>query len=129
MNILILSIKQKHFDDIASGVKKIETREIRPNNFSRYCRYLHKGTEYINADDIPDDDADIEVVPVKYDAVKLLTGKYTGKRPYLIIEIKDSKVYFLKDENDEEMTYEIDGKTYIAAEIDYELGDVIEKSF
>lgn len=38
MNILTLIIKQKFFDEILSGKKTQEFREIRPNTQSKYCR-------------------------------------------------------------------------------------------
>jgi len=128
MNVLTLSIKQKYFDEIIAGTKTVETREIRPNNFKRYCRYLHDGKEYINAEDIPEDDKSIDVIPVKYDALKLLTGEYRGKRPYVVVEVKNAQVAFLDDEDGKEIVYEVDGKEYLAAVIDYELGKIIEKS-
>ena len=127
MKVLTLSIKQKYFDEILSGVKKTEVREIRPNNFARYCRYLHKGIEYVNIEGIPEDDNEIDIIPVKYDAIKLLTGEYKDKRPYIIIAVKDTKIYFLQDEKGEDVIYEVDGKEYIASEIEYELGEVIDK--
>jgi len=129
MNVLTLNIKQKYFDEIVAGIKKVETREIRPNNFRRYCRYLHEGQEYINDEDIPEDDSPVEVVPVKYDALKLITGEYKGKRPFVVVEVKDANVYFITDENGDNRTYEVNGKQYIMADIDYELGKIIEKSF
>jgi hypothetical protein len=37
-----------------------------------------------------DENVIIDVLPVKYDALKLLTGEYKGKRSYLIVEVKDA---------------------------------------
>ena len=129
MNILTLSIKQKYFDEIVAGTKKTETREIRPNNFKRYCRYVHDGKEYVDLDDIPDDENEIYITTVKYDALKLLTGEYKGKRPYIVVEVEDAEVVFITDESGNEITYEENGKEYVAAEIDYKLGKITEKSF
>ena len=129
MNVLTLSIKQKYFDEIVAGTKKVETREIRPNNFKRYCRYLHDGKEYTEIDDVPDDDKEVDVIPVKYDALKLLTGKYKGKRPYIVVEVKSAEVIFIVDENGKNRVYEVDGNEYLEAVIDYALGNIIEKSF
>lgn len=129
MNILTLSIRKKYFDEILAGTKKTETREVRPNNFKRYCRYLHKGVEYVDVNDIPDDNEDVAIVPVKYDALKLLTGEYKGKRPYMIVEVKGADTFFLTDENGEDISYEADGQIYMMTEVDYYLGNIIEKSF
>lgn len=132
MKILNISIKQKYFDEILAGTKTHEYREIRPNNGKRYFRYLHEGREYtpqVDNDQIPDDDKPIELVPVKYDAIKLLTGAYSGKRPYMIIEVKEATVVILTDENGDDIVYEwSDGKEYLAAEMDYTLGRIIEVS-
>ena len=62
------------------------------------------------------------------EVVNLLTGEYKGKRPYIIVECKGAKVYFLTDENGDDITYEYQGETYIASQIEYSLGKVLEKS-
>lgn len=65
--------------------------------------------------------------PIKYDAIKLLTGAYTSKRPYIIIEVKAAEVVILTDENGNDIVYEYQGEEYLAAQIDYTLGKVLEK--
>ena len=111
-----------------SGEKPTEIREIRHNNFVKYCRYLHDGKEYQNEDEIPEDDKEVDVVPVKYDALKLVTGAYKGERPYAIVEVLGAEIFVMTDENDEQIVYEVGGKEYIAAQIEYRLGKVIERS-
>ena len=128
MNVLTLSVKRKYFDEIVSGTKKTETREIRPNNFGRYCRYIHKGKEYTNIDDIPENNDNIDIAPVNYDAIKFLTGEYKGKRPYAVVEVENSEIVLLQDEAGNDIIYESDGKEYLAAEIEYTLGKITEKS-
>ena len=127
MKILTLSIKQKYFDEILSGKKTVETREIRPTNAKKYIKYECNGKEYDADEDLPEE-GDIDVKPIQYDAIKLLTGEYKGKRPYIIVECKGAKVYFLTDENGDDITYEYQGETYIASQIEYSLGKVLEKS-
>lgn len=128
MKILTLSIKQKYFDEILAGEKTHEYREIRPNNAKKYFRYETAGKLYENADDIPDGDDEVHLVPVKYDAIKFLTGAYSGKRPYAIVEVKDAEVVILVDEDGNDIEYEwTDGKVYLAAQMDYTLGKVLEK--
>jgi hypothetical protein len=128
MRILTLSIKQKYFDQILAGAKKDETREIRPNNFNKYCSYLYEDEKlYKNGDELPEGGF-IDIVPEKYDAIKFLTGEYKGKRPYIIAKVESEKIFLLQDENGEDVIYEwSDGKEYIAAEIDYKLGEIVEK--
>ena len=103
MKILTLSIKQKYFDEILSGKKTVETREIRPTNAKKYIKYECNGKEYDADEDLPEE-GDIDV-----------------KR-------KGAKVFFLTDENDNDITYEYKGETYIASQIEYNLGKVLEKS-
>ncbi len=118
MEILTLSIKQKFFDEILAGTKKQEFREIRPNSQSKYCELDEDG--YVK---------EIEGVlqPRKYDAIKFLTGEYKGKRPFIFVEVKDAKIELFEDENHELVTYTYQGEQYIAAQVVYDLGKVLEK--
>lgn len=97
MNILTLSIKQKYFDEILAGKKTHEYREIRPTNAKKYITYLCGGKEYPADAELPEE-GEIELKPIKYDAIKLLTGAYTGKRPYIIVEVKVAEAVILTDE-------------------------------
>lgn len=99
MNILTLSIKQKFFDEILSGKKDFERREIKPSNVENYVSFIVDGKEYEREEDIPDGDSEVMVKAKSYDKLKLVTGEYKGKRPYLIVEVKDARVEFLFDEN------------------------------
>lgn len=127
MNILTLSIKQRYFDEILSGKKTKETREIRPANAKKYIKYECGGKEYDADAELPEE-GDIDIKPIRYDAIKLLTGAYTGKRPYIVVECKGANVYLLTDENGNDITYEYKGEEYIASQIEYELGEIIEQS-
>lgn len=126
MNVLTLSIKQKYFDEILAGKKTHEYREIRPTNAKKYITYLCSGKEYKADEELPEE-GEIELKPIKYDAIKLLTGEYKGKRPYIIIEVKDAEAVILTDENGEDIVYEQNGEEYLAAQMDYTLGKVLEK--
>lgn len=126
MNVLTLSIKQKYFDEILVGKKTHEYREIRPTNAKKYITYLCGGKEYEVDEELPEE-GEIELKPIKYDAIKLLTGEYKGKRPYIIIEVKKAEAVILTDENGEDIVYEQNGEEYLAAQMDYTLGKIIEK--
>ena len=131
MKILTLSIKQKWFDEILAGKKTQEFREIRPTNAKKYIYYVLNGKQYANEDELPDESeeqGDIDVRPIKYDAIKFLTGAYTGKRPWALVEVKDAHVNLFCDENGNDIIYECDGKEYIAAQIVFDLGKVMDKS-
>lgn len=127
MKVLTLSIKQRYFDEILSGKKTQETREVRPTNAKRYIQYECDGKTYDADAELPGT-GDIDIKPVKYDAIKLLTGAYTGKRPYIVVECKGARVYLLTDENGKDITYTYKGEEYIASQIVYDLGRIIEKS-
>lgn len=130
MNVLTLSIKQKFFDEILAGTKRQEFRELTPKSSNKHILYVDSkdGKEYSNADDIPDGESQIDVKPIGYDALKLCTGAYKGKRPYIIVEIVKAEVEFFDDENGEPETYEYEGKEYLAAQIIYSLGNIIEQN-
>ena len=115
MNILTLSIKQKFFDEILSGKKGFERREIKPSNVENYVSFIVDGKEYEREEDIPDGDSEV-----------LVTGEYKGKRPYLIVEVKDARVEFLFDENGDFITGTEKGKEYAIAHIVFELGNIVE---
>lgn len=131
MKVLTLSIKQKWFDEIVAGKKTQEFREIRPSNSHKYIRYVLNGREYKNPEDMPseeDEPGEVTLSSVKYDAIKFLTGEYKGKRPYIVVEVKSEEIQILTDENDKEIELEEKGVKYIAAQIVYNLGKIIEKS-
>lgn len=125
MKILTLIIKQVYFDQIMAGTKKTETREIRAKGASKYIQYIDDaGNIYKKDTDIPEDvDADFE--PVKYDAIRFYVG-YNKDRDTALVEVKGAKVFISTDEDDKEIVYEYEGKEYLAAEIDYKLGKIIE---
>ncbi len=116
---LTLSIKQEFFDKILAGTKTIETREIRPNNTSKYCEVDEEGFV------VEDDNG---VVPLKYDTITFLTGAYVGKRPKAVVKVKSAKVLLLEDEETHELIILKDdkGEDYFAAVIEFKLGEIIE---
>jgi hypothetical protein len=118
MKNLTLSIKQIYFDQILSGEKNSEYRVIRPNNVGRYCQLDSNG-------DVIDIDGAIQ--PVKYDTITFYTGAYSGKRPKMVVAVKDAEVYLIEDENGELVKFEENGLEYYAAEIEYHLGEILEK--
>lgn len=131
MKVLTLSIKREWFDKILAGEKGHEYREIRPNNSKRYVKYVHKGKEYDldTYDQIPVDNEEPKIVCRKYDAIKFLTGAYSGKRPWALVEVKDANVDLFVDDDNEYICYEwTDGKEYVMSQIDYTLGKVLDKN-
>lgn len=126
MKILTLSIRQNYFDEIKAGKKTFETREIKPTTADKYIEYLFEGKRY-KEKQVTDDMQGVEVVPIKYDAIKFLTGAYEGTRPSMLVEVTGEEVFILTDEETgKDIIYEVDGMEYVAAEIVYSLGKIIE---
>ena len=128
MRILNLSIKRKFFDAILSGEKKTEAREIRPTNSQKYGYYENCGIKYDKFSEMPENliNDDLRFNAKKYDALKLFTGAYSEKRPYLVVEILAEKINLFKDDNDCYVKYEYDGSEYYMTQIVYDLGRIIE---
>lgn len=113
MNILTLQLKRIFFDQIVSGVKTEEYREIRPGNSSKYCIF-NENEELIG--------------PREYDQIKFITWAYNGERPFIIIDILKSEIVILTDENDKEILYTENGIEYIECEAIYTLGNIVFNS-
>ncbi|MEA4810814.1 hypothetical protein SDC9_49586 [bioreactor metagenome] len=127
MKVLQLIIKQQYFDEILAGTKKQEFREVKPTTSSKYITYVdEKGNRYLKDSDIPDD-VEVDIDVIKYDAIQFFVG-YHSDRDSALVEVLNSEFEIFVDENDQEITYEYKGETYIEAQMVYSLGRVIEKS-
>lgn len=126
MKILTLSIRQNYFDEIKAGTKKTETREIKPTTSSKHIEYLYKGKRYKESE-VTGEMVGVEAVPIKYNAIKFLTGAYSGTRPSMLVEVTGEEVFILTDEETgKDVVYEVEGMEYVAAEIVYTLGKILE---
>lgn len=112
MEILTLIIKQKFFDEILSGKKTQEFREIRPTTQKKYCQ-LDADGYCVEKDGV--------LQPKRYDAIQFFVG-YNKDRASALVEVKDAQIELFEDENH---TYQ--GEIYLAAQVVYDLGKVIEK--
>lgn len=117
MKILNLIIKKKFFDEIISGRKTQEFREIRPTTAKKYCELDEDGNCKM---------IDGVFMPRRYDAIRFCVG-YTKDRPTALIEVKDANIELFVDEKGNYIDYEINGKNYLAAQVVYDLGNVIEE--
>lgn len=120
MKILTLIIKQKYFDEILAGTKKVETREIRHNNFQKYCELDEEGFA------LYDEEQGI-FVPKKYDAIRFYVG-YKKDRANALVEVTGANIGIFVDEEGKEIVYEAQGEEFVASYIDYDLGKVLEKN-
>mgnify|MGYP000529652674 FL=1 len=64
MNVLTLQIKKDSFQSILKGEQDIEHRYVYPSNVTRYVYFEHDGKRYKRQEDIPNDDKDVDVVPI-----------------------------------------------------------------
>ncbi len=118
MEILQLIIKQKFFDEILAGKKKQEFREIRPNTQKKYCELDEEG--YCKEEDGI-------LIPRHYDAIRFYVG-YNRDRASALVEVKDARIELFEDENHNLIEYEYNGETYLAAQVVYDLGEILEKN-
>lgn len=112
MDILKLIIEQKWFDEIIKGAKKVETREIRPTTQKRHVI-------------LDEDDAIIDII--RYDAIRFYAG-YNSDRDSALVEIKDVQLIEIVDENDNPVYYNYKGQKNQMINIEYQLGNILEKS-
>ena len=117
MEILTLIIKQKFFDEILSGKKTQEFREIRPTTQKKYCQ-LDADGYCVEKDGV--------LQPKHYDAIQFFVG-YNKDRASALVEVKDAKIELFEDENHNLIEYTYQGEIYLAAQVVYDLGRIIEK--
>lgn len=115
MRILTLQIKKAYLDDILSGKKKNEYREIRPKNAKKY---VIQDPEAQNEDDY--------LNPVHYNAIQFFNG-YAKNRPEALVKIEKAMIEILEDEDGNEIVYEENGAEYVMAQMNYSLGDIISR--
>ncbi len=113
MKKLTLKVDEKHFQDILNGTLKKEERFIYPNNIDRYI------TEEENPD------GSVNVNPIPYDAIKFIRGRKPNA-PTVVVEVLSSQFVILTDENDNDITFEENGETYVVCQVWYTLGKLLE---
>lgn len=130
MNVLQLIIKQQYFDEILAGTKTEEYREVKPTTFKKYLRYLVDGKTYDSLDDPAlkhlNGDFEFDVEIKQYDALRLYVG-YNKDRDSMLVEVKDATLTLFTDEDGNDITYDYKGNTFVASEITYYLGKILEK--
>jgi hypothetical protein len=124
MKVLTLQINKECFQDILNGKQDVEHRYVYPSNVSRYVYFRHDGKEYKRQEDIPDDDKEIEVIPIKYDALYLINGRRKDA-PRLTMEVKSAEYVIFADEEGNDLTKIENGVEYLISQVWYHLGKVI----
>ena len=118
MRILTLIIKQKYFDQIIAGTKKQEFREVKPTT----CKKLLQ----LDTDGVEVEDEYGNAIPVEYDAIRFYVG-YNKDRDSALVEVKSAYTEMFVDENGELIFYEHGGQDWVAEQVVYNLGEVLEK--
>jgi hypothetical protein len=111
MNILQLIIKQRYFDQIISGQKKQETREVRPTTQKKYVV-------------LDEEDAIVDIIG--YDAIRFFVG-YETNRATALVEVKGAELVEIVDEDENPIYYDYKGQQNQMIDIVYTLGAVLEK--
>lgn len=132
MNVLTLIIKKKWLDEIVSGEKTIEEREIRPKSLKKYAKIvdLSNGKAYDNYDDLFENakpnDKGFEFVAREYDAIQFWAG-YDTDRPGALVEVKGAECIPFFYEDDGAPVYdEYKGQNVQLVHVEYQLGKVLQ---
>lgn len=112
-------IKQHWFDEIMSGRKKKEYRELKPTTLKKLVKLDKKGDLVLDENE--------NAVPIHYDAMLLFVG-YQKVRDSALVEITGEKEEIFLNEKGEEV-YEVleDGSRFYPSQIAYDLGRVLCK--
>ena len=112
MKILSLIITQKYFDEIITGTKKEEFREVKPTTEKKYVVLDEEGSI-------------IDII--KYDAIQFYVG-YNKNRDSALVEVIDAELREITDENGDPIYYDYKGEKNMMIEIIYSLGKNIRKT-
>lgn len=124
MKKLTLQITKDSFQSILNGEQKVEHRYVYPSNQKKYVKFKCGGEVYDTQDELPDDDADIEVIPVDYDVLYLINGRRKDA-PRLTVEVKSAEFIIFTDEEGNDIIYNENGVEYVGCQVWYHLGKVL----
>lgn len=125
---LTLSIRQQFFDEIVAGTKTTEERDVKPTTYRQLVYFEADGKVYEHFEDIPSDAEQIVIEPIRYEQLKLLTGAYSGKRPYAVVNVENAHVEMLVDGDKQVFLRMADGRQFPASIVVYHLGEIVERS-
>lgn len=125
MKKLTLQIDKKCFQTILKGEQKVEHRTVWPSQAAKYVYFVCEGKEYKKQDEIPPGDSPVDVLPVKYDALYLINGRRKDA-PRMLVEVESAEFIILQDDEGNDVTYTENGQEYLACQVWYHLGKVLE---
>jgi hypothetical protein len=108
-SVLELKSTPKEMRAVASGEKKVITREIRPSNARRHV-LLNDSEECTGV--------------IEYYALRLSSWQLPGVS--ILVSIKRTMLMEIEDENGNLVHYEQNGKSYQMVDIDYHLGAILD---
>lgn len=120
MKVLNLIIKQVYFDAILAGEKKQEFREIRPSSEAKYCELGDDGFAKF------DKEQGI-FIPRQYDAIRFFVG-YKKDRASALVKVEGARIELFVDDEGEFIELEQNGESYLASQVVYDLGEIIESN-
>lgn len=124
---LLLPIKQKYFDDIKSGKKKREYREIKDTTYKKYLQGWEEDGEtgLLYDDELIDYDPESEnfiynngvypFIPIPYKYLQLAVG-YAKDRPTLTVEVKNISFEPLKTKDGKDARFDAVGDELVPNE-------------
>ena len=117
MKILYLPIKQKYFDAIMAGRKVQEFREVRPTTIKKLLQLDADGYEIVDEDE--------NAQPIMYDAILFAVG-YSKDRDTALVEVENSHCEIFIDKDGKPIEYEYENQIWVAEQVVYDLGKVLE---
>jgi len=127
--ILTLTTTRQCLDEILSGRKTHECRSVTPRNIHKMVFLSHQGKDYPpDAQDIPHDGRPVRLGATHYDAIKFLAGRNAGRRPWLMVAVKQATPIVMEENDGGDLIFEYAGEDYIFIQIDYALGRVLRTS-
>lgn len=118
-SVVTYIIKQHWFDEILSGRKKKEYRELKATTLKKLVK-LDKNGELVL-------DENENAIPIHYDAMLLFVG-YNKVRDSALVEVTGEKEEMFHDENGNEIFETLeDGSRFYPSQVAYDLGRVLCK--
>jgi len=112
MQILSICVKQRFLDRILSGKKKFITRKIKPMTWKKYLI-------------VDENEKSIELI--NYDALRLSFGIGANVN-VLLVKIIDQRLVLVVEKDELPAFYEFKGHQIQMLEVDYFLGEILEKT-
>ena len=94
-----------------------EFREVKPTTIKKLLELDEDGFEK--------EDENHNSIPIKYDAIRFFVG-YAKDRDSMLVEVKDSYCEMFVDEDDNLIIYEHGGQDWVAEQVVYNLGKILE---